>query len=404
MKHDFDIAIIGGGINGRVLSLAAADAGFSVALIDRNKFVNDRIGEFDGRAYAIAFSSVQMLKNLNLWKGIKENAQPIFNIKVTHGTIERGPASANLQFNNADIEESPMAQMLEDRFLRHYLNVEIKKNTLIDIIEQREVYKIIDSEQKKQIILNNKSKIEASLVVASDGIDSPTAKIFGIKKTGWKYKQRGLVCAVEHEHSSENTAYQYFLPAGPLAILPIKNNTASIVWTESIQNASTLAEMNDSDFLSVLRSRFGDFLGHLKLTGKRLSFPLKLSITTKYVSDMFAVVGDAAHGYHPIAGQGLNAGMRDIAALVDVISTARDRGENFSSINVLNRYQEWRRFDNHTLGFATDNLNKIFSSYNPLLDSLKTLGMKTIDNSSFAKRAFMRQAAGLNGDLPKLMR
>ena len=162
--------------------------------------------------------------------------------------------------------------------------------------------------------------------------------------------------------------------------------------------------MNDSDFLSVLRSRFGDFLGHLKLTGKRLSFPLKLSITTKYVSDMFAVVGDAAHGYHPIAGQGLNAGMRDIAALVDVISTARDRGENFSSINVLNRYQEWRRFDNHTLGFATDNLNKIFSSYNPLLDSLKTLGMKTIDNSSFAKRAFMRQAAGLNGDLPKLMR
>ena len=162
--------------------------------------------------------------------------------------------------------------------------------------------------------------------------------------------------------------------------------------------------MNDPEFLSVLQNRFGDFLGQLKLTGKRLSFPLKLSISTKYVSDKFAVVGDAAHGYHPIAGQGLNAGMRDIAALVDVISSARYRGENFSSVNVLNRYQEWRRFDNQSLGFATDNLNKMFSSYDPLLGLLKNLSMKIVENSSHAKRAFMRQAAGLNGDLPKLMR
>ena len=404
MKYDFDIAIIGGGINGQVLSLAAANAGFSVALIDKNKIVDDNLREFDGRAYAIAFSSVQMMKNLNLWNQIGENAQPIFNIKVTHGTIEKGPASAKMQFSNADIEESPMAQMLEDRFLRHCLNTEIKKNGLIDLIEQSKVHEIADFKQKKQITLNKKSKILASLIVASDGIDSPTAKIFGIKKTGWKYKQKGLVCAIEHEHSSKNTAYQYFLPSGPLAILPINNHTASIVWTESIQNASTLTEMNDPEFLSVLQNRFGDFLGQLKLTGKRLSFPLKLSISTKYVSDKFAVVGDAAHGYHPIAGQGLNAGMRDIAALVDVISSARYRGENFSSINVLNRYQEWRRFDNQSLGFATDNLNKMFSSYDPLLGLLKNLSMKIVENSSHAKRAFMRQAAGLNGDLPKLMR
>ena len=404
MKHDFDIAIIGGGINGQVLSLAAANAGFSVALIDKNKIVDDSLREFDGRAYAIAFSSVQMLKNLNLWNKIVKNAQPIYNIKVTHGTIERGPASAIMQFNNADIEESPMAQMLEDRFLRHCLNIEIKENALIDLIEQSKVHEIINFKQKKQILYNKNSKILASLIVASDGIDSPTAKIFGIKKTGWKYKQRGLVCAVEHEHSSENTAYQYFLPAGPLAILPINENTASIVWTETIQNASTLAEMNDPEFLSVLHNRFGNFLGQLRLTGKRLSFPLKLSISTRYVSDKFVVVGDAAHGYHPIAGQGLNAGMRDIAALVDVISSARDRGEDFSSLYVLKRYQEWRRFDNQSLGFATDNLNKMFSSYNPLFGSLKNLGMNILENSSYAKRAFMRQAAGLNGDLPKLMR
>lgn len=404
MKKDFDIIVIGGGINGQVMSLAAAHAGFSVALIDQNKFVEDSLREFDGRDYAIAFSSVQMMKNLNFWKTIEETAQPILNIKVLHGTIERGPASATLQFNNADIEESPMAQMLEDRFLRQCLNIEIKKNALITLIEQRKVIDLIDFKQHKNLILDNNLELQASLIVASDGIDSPISKKIGIKKTGWKYQQLGLVCAIEHEYSSDNTAYQYFLPEGPLAILPIKNNTASIVWTENIQNALTISEMNDAEYLSVLRHRFGDFLGQLKLTGRRISFPLKLSISEKYVSDRFAVIGDAAHGYHPIAGQGLNAGMRDIAALLDVISSARDRGEDFSSINVLNRYQEWRRFDNQTLGFATDNLNKIFSSYNPLFGSLKNLGMKAIEKSNYAKRAFMRQAAGLNGELPKLMR
>ena len=404
MKKDFDVIVIGGGINGQVMSLAAAHAGFSVALIDQNKFVEDSLREFDGRAYAIAFSSVQMMKNLNFWKTIEETAQPILNIKVSHGTIERGPASATLQFNNADIEESPMAQMLEVRFLRQCLNIEIKKNALITLIEQRKVIDLIDFKQHKNLILDNNLELQASLIVASDGIDSPISKKIGIKKTGWKYQQLGLVCAIEHEYSSDNTAYQYFLPEGPLAILPIKNNTASIVWTENIQNALTISEMNDAEYLSVLRHRFGDFLGQLKLTGRRISFPLQLSISEKYVSDRFAVIGDAAHGYHPIAGQGLNAGMRDIAALLDVISSARERGEDFSSINVLNRYQEWRRFDNQTLGFATDNLNKIFSSYNPLFGSLKNLGMKAIEKSNYAKRAFMRQAAGLNGELPKLMR
>ena len=404
MKNDFDIVVIGAGINGQVMSLAAAHSGFSVALIDQNSFIENSLREFDGRAYAIAFSSVQMMKNLNLWKKIESTAQPISNIKVSHGTIERGPASATLQFNNADIEESPMAQMLEDRFLRQCLIQEIKENNLIDLIEQRKIIEIHDTNKQKQLTLENSSKLKTSLIVASDGINSPTAKAFGIKKNGWKYKQRGLVCAVNHEYSSNNTAYQYFLPEGPLAILPIKNNTASIVWTESIQNAATISEMNGVEYLSVLQNRFGDFLGKLKLTGKRLSFPLKLSISEKYVSDKFAVIGDAAHGYHPIAGQGLNAGLRDIAALVDVISCARERGEEFSSINILNRYQEWRRFDNQKLGFATDNLNKLFSSYDPLFSSLKNLGMKMIDKSDRAKRVFMRQAAGLNGDLPKLMR
>ena len=404
MKRKFDIIVVGAGINGRVMSLAAAHQGFSVGLIDRKKIVEDTLQKFDGRAYAIAFSSIQMLKNLHLWEKISKTAQPILNIKVSHGTLEGGPFSSNITFKNADIEESPMAQMVEDRYLRQCLSSEIKKNNLVQVIDQKQVGQIIDYNAKKQLILSDSSKIQASLVVASDGIASPISKIMGIRKTGWRYKQSGLVCAVQHEYCSKNTAYQHFLPEGPLAILPLQNNIASIVWTENIQNASTISKMTDDEYLGALHKRFGDFLGQLKLTGKRSSFPLSLSIAEKYVTNNFAVIGDAAHGYHPIAGQGLNAGFRDVAALVDVITSARDRGENFSSLNVLKRYQEWRRFDNQTLGFATDNFNKFFSSYNPLLSSLRNFSMKIVEGSGYGKRAFMKQAAGLNGDLPTLMR
>ena len=404
MKNKFDIIVVGAGINGQVMSLAAARQGFSVALIDQNKIVEDALRIFDGRAYAVAFSSVQMLKNLDLWDKISETAQPVLNIKVSHGTLEGGPSSSSITFKNTDIEESPMAQMVEDRYLRHCLSSEIRKNDLVNVLEQKKVIEVIDYNDKKQLMLNDGSKIQATLVVASDGIKSPVAKAMGIRKTGWKYNQSGLVCAVEHEYCSNSTAYQHFLPEGPLAILPLQNNIASIVWTENIQNASTIAKMDDAEYLEVLHKRFGDFLGRFKLTGKRLSFPLSLSIAEKYVTNNFAVVGDAAHGYHPIAGQGLNAGLRDIAALLDVITCSRNRGESFFSINVLSRYQQWRRFDNQALGFATDNFNKIFSSYDPLLSSMRNIGMKIIESSGFSKRAFMRQAAGLNGDLPELMR
>ena len=404
MKRKFDIVVVGAGINGQVMSLAAAHHGFSVALIDQKKIIEDTLRKFDGRAYAIAFSSVQMLKNLDLWDKISKTAQPVLNIKVSHGNLERGPYSSSITFKNADIEESPMAHMVEDRYLRQCLNSEINKNNLVDVLEQKEVSQIIDYNNKKQLMLNESSKIQTSLVVASDGIKSPITKAMNIKKMGWKYKQSGLVCAVQHEYCSNNTAFQYFLPEGPLAILPLQNNIASIVWTENIQNASTIGKMSNDEYLRALHKRFGDFLGQLKLTGQRFSFPLNLSIAEKYVTNNFAVIGDAAHGYHPIAGQGLNAGLRDIAALVDVITSARDRGEDFSSLNVLNQYQKWRRFDNQTLGFATDNFNKMFSSYNPLLSSVRNLGMKIFDKSDYAKRVFMNQAAGLNGDLPTLMR
>jgi len=184
MKRKFDIIIVGAGINGKVMSLAAAHQGFSVGLIDQKKIVEDTLQKFDGRAYAISFSSVQMLKNLDLWDKICKTAQPVLNIKVSHGTLEGGPFSSNITFRNADIEESPMAQMVEDRYLRRCLSSEIKKNNLVEVIEQKQVGQIIDYNAKKQLTLSDSSKIQASLVVASDGIASPISKIMGIRNTG----------------------------------------------------------------------------------------------------------------------------------------------------------------------------------------------------------------------------
>ena len=200
MKRKFDIIVVGAGINGKVMSLAAAHQGFSVGLVDQKKIVEDTLQKFDGRAYAIAFSSIKMLKNLHLWDKISKTAQPVLNIKVSHGTLERGPSSSSITFKNADIEESPMAQMVEDRYLMQCLSSEIKKSNLIDVIEQKKIRQIIDHNDKKQLILNDSTKIQASLLVASDGTKSPISKTMDIRKMGWNYKQTGLVCAVQHEY------------------------------------------------------------------------------------------------------------------------------------------------------------------------------------------------------------
>jgi 2-octaprenyl-6-methoxyphenol hydroxylase len=213
-----------------------------------------------------------------------------------------------------------------------------------------------------------------------------------------------LVCAIEHEHPHNGVAYQYFMPAGPLAILPLSGNRSSIVWSETHENAKIIMALDDEDYLEILRPRFGSFLGQIALAGQRFSYPLDLTMAKAFVAPRVALIGDAAHGVHPIAGQGLNAGLRDIAALCDVIQSAKERGEDFASVAVLNRYQEWRRFDNHSLAFATDSFNKLFSNDNPILRIGRDIGMGIVNAFPQVRRSFIREAAGLTGDLPRWMR
>ncbi len=255
-----------------------------------------------------------------------------------------------------------------------------------------------------EVALDDGRTLSARLLVGADGRGSGVAARAGIARRGWGYGQTALVCALDHELPHRGIAWQYFMPTGPLAILPLPGNRSSIVWSETDANARTIAALADADFLEVLRPRFGDFLGGITLAGPRFSYPLSLSLADSYVAPRIALVGDAAHGVHPIAGQGLNLGLRDVAALAEVVVNAARRGEDIGAPDVLERYQRWRRFDATAMGLGMDRVNALFSNDIPVLRAARGLGMGLVTAIPALRRGFMRQAAGLGLDpMPRLL-
>lgn len=399
MNTDADIAIVGGGLNGPTLALALAQKGFRVAVVDALPALARKTPDFDGRSYALALASTRLLKGIGIWPHISEKTQPMLEIKVTDGRAGEGPSPWILHFDHAEIEEGPMGHMCEDRFLRQALLAAMDGSDKITQINEETVV----AQSGGTLHLASGGTVTAQMIVGADGRRSGTAERAGIKRTGWGYGQTAVVCAVEHEKPHGGIAHQFFMPAGPLAILPLPGNRCSIVWSETDTRAAEVMAMNDADFLTALRPAFGDFLGEISLKGARFSYPLNLTLANRFIGDRLALVGDAAHGVHPIAGQGLNAGLRDVAALVDVLSDAKARGEDIASPAVLARYEQWRRFDTATLAVATDTFNRLFSNDNPLLRTLRDAGMGLVNAAPGLRRRFIREAAGLTGDLPSLM-
>lgn len=296
-----------------------------------------------------------------------------------------------------------MGHMLEDRFLRRAF--------LEAMDETPGIAQITDSVTAQEatargvtLTLASGKTLAGRLLVGCDGRASGTAARAGIRRTGWGYGQTALVASVEHERPHHGIAHQFFMPPGPLAILPLPGNVSSIVWSESEETAAAFMALGDAEFLEVLRPRFGDFLGRIRLKGKRFAYPLGLTVANSFVGDRLALVGDAAHGMHPIAGQGLNAGLRDVGALVQVVTDAARRGEDFAAPEVLARYQQWRRFDTATLALVTDITNRLFSNDNPILRLGRDLGMGALGALPGLRRGFIREAAGLTGELPDLMK
>ena len=400
MNTDTDIIIVGGGLNGPTLALALAQAGLRSTVIDALPAPKRRLPNFDGRSYALALASMRLLRGIGLWDAVADHTQPMLEIKVTDGRAGEGPSPWMLHFDHAEIEEGPMGYMVEDRHLRKALLAAMDAS---DDITQLSGETVV-SQTTGTVTLASGKTTSGKLIIGADGRASGTAERAGIKRTGWGYGQTAIVCAVAHEKPHGGIAHQFFMPTGPLAILPLTGKRCSIVWSETESRATEIMAMNDTDFLDALRPAFGSFLGEISTTGKRFSYPLGLTIAKRFIADRVALVGDAAHGVHPIAGQGLNAGLRDVAALVDVLTDAKQRGEDFGSAAVLARYESWRRFDTATLAAATDTFNRLFSNDNPLLRAVRDIGMGAINTVPGLRRTFIREAAGLTGDLPSLMR
>jgi 2-octaprenyl-6-methoxyphenol hydroxylase len=254
------------------------------------------------------------------------------------------------------------------------------------------------------IRLANGDTLSARVLVGCDGRASGVAQRAGIRRQGWGYGQTALVTAVHHEKEHQGTAHQFFMPSGPLAILPLPGgHHSSIVWSEKDHTAQAIQALDDAAYLEILRPRFGDFLGEIALAGDRFTYPLNLTLAEKFVQPRIALAGDAAHGVHPIAGQGLNLGLRDVGALAQVLVEAARRGEDIGAIDVLERYQTWRRFDSTSLALGMDAVNRLFSNDNPLLRLGRDIGLAAVNAVPGLRRGFIRQAAGLKGDLPRLL-
>lgn len=403
MKNASDILIVGGGLNGPALALALAQTGHSITVVDA--LTPDKLADegFDGRGYALALASQRLLQQTGVWQHVGNNAQAMLEIKVTDGHAGHGPSPFFIHFDHAELEEGPMGYMVEDRFLRRAFLQAMEDAPGITLVSGRTVVAQAPDQSGVTVTLDDGGELRGQVLVGSDGRRSGTAQRAGIKRTGWDYGQTALVCAIDHEKPHHGIAHQFFMPPGPLAILPLPGNRSSIVWSERTETAKAIHALSDAEYIQALRPRFGDFLGEISLAGKRFTYPLNLTIANSFIGDRMALVGDAAHGMHPIAGQGLNAGLRDVGALAEVITEASRRGEDIGSSLVMERYQQWRRFDTASLAAATDVFNRLFSNDNPLLRLGRDIGMGLAGAVPGLRRNFVREAAGLTGDLPKLL-
>ena len=400
MKADIqtDILIVGGGLVGGALACALAEGGFRVAVTDRADPAAVLDAGFDGRASAIALGSQKVLDTLGLWRLMGETVTPIEDIRVT----DRG-SLLFLHYDHKILGDEPFGYMVENRTLRQALVRRLPDHDGVTVLAPAKVVHLERTPAAVRARLADGREIEARLVVGADGRASQTRENAGIRLTQWSYNQTGIVCTVEHEKPHNNVAHEKFLPSGPFAILPLTGNRSSIVWTERSDIAPLIMALGEKEFLQELGCRFGDFLGGLSVTGPRWAYPLSLQYAERSIDQRLALAGDSAHGMHPIAGQGLNMGLRDVAALAQVLTDARRLGLDPGDGAVLERYQRWRRFDNTLMLALTDVLNRLFSNANRPLALARDMGLAAVNGAGPLKKVFMRHAMGQVGDLPRLM-
>ena len=405
-----DVIIAGAGIPGATLALALEAGGLKTVLIDPQPFAAQVAETFDGRASAISFAAFRQWRALGVAERLEPVAQPINQILVTDGRAAGASStkagSAFLRFDAEEIAErsggEPLGYLIENRHIRAALAAQVEV-VGIDVLSPAEV-RTVERNGSARVTLADGALLAAPLIVGADGRNSLVRRQSEIDIIGWGYPQVAVVATVELERDHEGVAYEHFLPSGPFAILPLTGRRASLVWTESVARGAALKAARDEIFDLHLRRRFGDFLGVVKTVGTRFVYPLSLQMADRLTGPRVALVGDAGHSVHPIAGQGLNMGLKDVAALAEVLVEAIRLGEDIGSETVLGRYARWRGVDNLAVTLATDAFTRLFSNDNPLLRTARGLGLRVVNRVGPARRFFMAEAGGATGDMPRSMR
>jgi 2-octaprenyl-6-methoxyphenol hydroxylase len=396
------IVICGGAFAGLALALALRQGlGAGVPIVVADPALANRPSR-DPRATAIVAACRRLFEALGVWQKVAETAQPILDMVVTDSKLEDATRPTFLTFAGEVEPGEPFAHMVENRHLIDALvsraeaeGVDLRATTVTGYDQQP---------GGVTVSLADGTAIEASLLVAADGARSKLRERAGIATHGWEYNQSGIVVTVGHERDHEGRAEEHFLPAGPFAILPLKGKRSSLVWTETRAEAARIVALPEAEFHGELEQRFGLHLGEIKALDKPRAFPLGYFVARSFIAERLALVGDAAHVIHPIAGQGLNMGLKDVAALAETIVDALRLGIDPGQADVLDRYQRWRRFDTMAMGAATNTLNVLFSNESTLLRSVRDIGLGLVDRMPPLKSAFIRQAAGLSGEVPRLLK
>lgn len=389
---------------GMTVACALGGAGLDVVVVEKSDPTAVIKARFDGRTTAIALGSQHILDGIGLWKLVAPVACPIHDIRVTDGD-----SPFYLHYDHRDVGDNPMGWVIENRLLRRAFLDHVASLPGVTLLAPDEIETLERGEYGVSARLSGGAVVTAPVVLACDGKGSPLRQSAGILVTGWRYDQTSIVCTLAHTEPHHHIAHERFLAGGPFAILPMTDDArgrhrSSIVWSDRSEWAPHYLALDAAGFEAELRRRVGDFLGGLRVLGRRWSFPLSLQHAERYIDTRMALVGDAAHAIHPIAGQGLNMGLRDTAALAEVLVDAARLGLDPGSADVLRRYQQWRRFDNTVLAVATDGLDRLFSNDIAPLRRARSLGLAAVNRLPPLKRFFMRHAMGMVGDLPRLVR
>ncbi len=401
---DTDILIIGGGLAGAAQAIAFASSGLKVCVVDQADPKTLQSPDFDGRASAIALATQRVLMATGVWAKLGQDPAPILDIRVSDG-----PSLLFLHYDHSDLGDQPFGFMVENRHMRRALMARVAEFETIEFIAPARIADLERGPSRVTAALDDGRRVNAQLCVGAEGRRSPTREAAGIDVTTWSYNQTAIVCSVGHELSHDFVAHEHFLPAGPFAILPLNGDKqsgtlSSIVWTETSELAPHLMALDDNQFKSEFDERFGDFLGRSEIVGPRFSYPLSLQFAHRSTDQRLALISDASHGMHPIAGQGLNMGLRDVAVLAEVVTDAKRLGMDIGGSDILGRYEQWRRFDNTVMLAATDGLNRLFSNDIAPVRIARDLGLAVINALPPVRKTLMRHAMGLAGDLPRLMR